>query len=29
MPIRIFVRLVNGMVSVELNAMEFIVDRYR
>ena len=28
-PIRILTRLVNGMVSVGLNALEFVVDRYR
>jgi hypothetical protein len=28
-PIRIFARLVNGIVSVGLNALEFVVDRYR
>ena len=27
MPMRILVRLVNGMVSVGLNALEFVVDR--
>lgn len=28
-PIRIFARLANGIVSVGLNALEFVVDRYR
>ena len=28
-PIRIFARLVNGIVSVGLNALEFVVDRNR
>ena len=28
-PIRIFARLVNGIVSVGLNALEFVVDTYK
>jgi len=28
-PIRILTRLVNGMVSVGPNALEFVVDKYR
>src|SRR6478609_4212749 len=28
-PMRIFARLVNGIVSVGLNALEFVVDRYK
>jgi len=28
-PIRILARLVNGMVSVGLNALEFVVDKYK